>query len=559
VFNALYAAGGPSLNVTLRNVKLIREGKTIGELDFYDYLLRGEQKNNLRLQDQDVIFISPYQERVEIKGEVKRPLYYDLQESETLKSLLFFAGGTTGKAYTQRFKVFRKTGIDNRVFDVSMNHTDTMKLENGDLVMVDSVISRFENRVEIKGAVYRPGVFALDSGLTLKQLIKKSDGLRGDAFKNRVSIFRTREDLTMEVIPVDLQSLMSDPDHDILLQREDLVMIPSLFDLKEEYIVQNTGEIRKPGPYSFVAGSSVEDLILRAGGLLESASYAKLEIARRVKNNMANTSSNQVAQIFQFPISMDLKLTESVSKFILEPFDQVFIRRSPGYEVQEMVKIVGEVAFPGSYIIADKKEKISDLINRAGGLTQEAYVKGSRLVRKLPIDKKQRLEALKAIASHSRDSAKLDYSFLNDETTIGIYLDKILAHPGSTYDINLQKGDSIVIPKELQTVRLTGAVLFPVTVRYDQRYNFKSYINRAGGFAPEAKNSKTYIIYANGSIDRTRKLLFFNQFPRVEPGAEIVVPKKPEKKGLSAAETVGITSALATMALVIVEIITILK
>ncbi len=558
VFNALYAAGGPSMNGTLRNIKVVREGKKIAELDFYDYLLKGELKNNLILQDQDVVFISPYSDRVEIIGEVKRPAYYDLKETENLKNLLSFAGGTSGKAYTQRYKVLRKTGRDNKVFDIPSVLSDTMKLVNGDRVIVDSVIDRFENRVEIKGAVYRPGIFALDTGLTLKKLIEKADGLRGDAFTSRISIYRTRENLTMSVIPVDLGDLINDKNGDIPLKREDLVFIPSIFDLKEEYTVNIDGEIRKPGSYSFVSGGSVEDLILRAGGLLESASLARLEIARRIKNNLANNSSNKVAEIYQYPISSDLKLSDSASKFILQPFDQVFIRRSPGYEVQEMVNIAGEVAFPGTYIINDKEEKLSDLINRAGGLSKDAYVKGARLVRKLPVDKKQRLEALRAIASHSKDSVKIDYS-LNDETTIGIYLDKILSNPGSNYDLILQTGDSVIIPKELQTVRLSGAVLFPVTVRFDKVYSFKSYINRAGGFAPEAQYGKSYIIYANGSIDRTHKLLFFNLFPRVEPGAEIVVPKKPVKKGLSPAETVGITSAIATMALVIVEIITALK
>jgi len=455
-FNGLYAAGGPALNGSLRNVKVVREGKNIAELDFYDYLLKGEQKNNIRLQDQDVVFISPYANRVEIKGEIKRPAFYDLKNSESLKTLIAFAGGPTGKAYTQRFRVFRKTGRENKVFDIPVNLADTLKLSNGDEVVVDSVINRFENRIEIKGAIYRPGVFSLDSGLTLKQLIVKADGLRGDAFKNRISIYRTSDDLSMEVIPVDLLELMKNSSKDVVLQREDLVVVPSIFDLKEEYTVQITGEIGKPGIYSFVANSSVEDLIVRAGGLRESASLAKIEIARRVKNNLANTSSDQVAEIFQFPISKDLKISDLASKFILQPFDQVFVRLSPGYEIQKLIKIEGEVAFPGSYVITSKREKISDMIARAGGLTNEAYIKGARLVRKLPIDKKQRLEALQAISSYSHDShdsiriVKLAYV---DETTIGVDLEKILYQPGSSYDFLLQKDDSIYIPKELQTVR----------------------------------------------------------------------------------------------------------
>jgi protein involved in polysaccharide export with SLBB domain len=582
VFNALYAAGGPALNGSLRNVKLVREGKTIAEIDFYEFLLKGEQKDNVRLQDQDVIFVNPYNNRVEVKGEVKRPGLYDMKDNESLKDLIYFTGGYTDKAYWQRLVIVRKTGKERKVFDVDTQKADSFKMANGDQLVVDSILNRFENRVEIKGAVYRPGIFAGTDSMTLKCLIEKADGLRGDAFKNRATIFRTKDDLTMEVIPIDLNAFMADSTDDIALEREDLVVIPSIFDIKEEYFLKIDGEVGKPGLYPYVATSTVEDLILRSGGLLESASFARLEIARRIKNNMAENASNQIAEIFQFKISQDLKLSAEASKFMLQPFDQVFIRRAPGYETQAVIKVTGEVTFPGNYVLSKKNEKISDFIKRAGGLTPNAYIKGARLVRKLPVNREQRMEALYTLMKHSKapndsqdsrnaqgikdfkdlkefndykDSIKI-FLLTENEAVIGIDLNKVLSNPGSKYDINLQKGDSIIVPKELQTVRLNGGVLLPSTVRYDGSYSFRSYIARAGGFAPTAIKSKSYVINANGMVNRTHRIFLFKHFPRIDPGAEIYVPVRPERRGMSAGEAVSLVS---TLGLIIVTIINTVK
>lgn len=553
VFNALYAVGGPSINGTLRCVKLIRENKTVAEIDFYEYLLKGEQKDNLRLRDQDVIYIMPYNNRVDLKGQVKRQFMYDMKQGETLNDLVYFSGGYTPKAYSERMKIIRKTGKENKILDVIKIQADTFQLVNGDEVQVDSILNRFENRVEVKGAVYRPGIFAINDKLTLKQVITNADGLRGDAFKNRVSIYRTRENYTVEVIPVDLTQLFNSPT-DIELQREDLVVIPSIFDLKEEYFVEIEGEVRHPGQYLYVDQTSVEDLVMQSGGLLESASTARLEVARRVKNSAAETASNQIAEIYQFQISKDLKLTDAASKFVLQPFDKVFIRRSPGYEVQALVSIEGEVAFPGKYSIANKGERISDFIQRAGGLTSDAYPKGARLIRKLPIDEQMRKKALQKLKSQMRDSMKIEFEE-DEESAIGIMLDKILTQPKSKFDLLVEDGDVIKVPKLLQTVRLSGQVLSPVMVRYDDSFGFKGYVSRAGGFASDAKKGKSYVIYANGTIDRTHKVFFFNSFPKIEPGAEIVVPKKAERKGMSAGETVALGSAVSSLALIIVTII----
>ncbi|NJK97060.1 MAG: hypothetical protein HC905_20960 [Bacteroidales bacterium] len=369
---------------------------------------------------------------------------------------------------------------------------------------------------------------------------------------NRAVIYRTKEDYSLDVIPVDLNNLFQG-NNDIVLLREDLVVIPSIFDIREEYTVQIDGEIRNPGIYPFVNNTSIEDIIIQAGGLLESASYARLEIARRIRNNDATSSSNKIAEVFQFPISKNLVLNDSASRFILQPFDQVFIRRSPGYEVQSLVKVEGEVAFPGLYSISNKNERISDLIKRTGGLTEEAYPKGARLIRKLPVDARERQKALEAIKSQSKDSIKFIVE-MDSVSAIGINLDKIILQPKSKYDLILQEGDILRVPKELQVVRLSGSVLSPVLVRYDNT-NFRRYISSAGGFAPDAKKGKSYIIYANGTLDRTRKIFFFNNFPKVEPGAEIIVPRKPDKKGLSTGEILSIGTSTATMAATIVSII----
>lgn len=552
VFNALYAAGGPSLNGTLRDIRIIRGGITLDTLDLYNFLLKGEQKENIGLHDQDVIFIAPYVARAEVKGEVKRPMIYEIKRGETLTDLIKTTGGFTGKAYSSLVKLYRKNGKENQIVDVQKAYFDTLQIHNGDEVIVDSILNRFENLVEIKGAVYRPGQFSLQDKLSLKDLIKKADGLRGDAFLNRAVIYRTLEDYTMDVIPVDLKTLFNGG-NDVALQREDVVVIPSIFDIREEYTFEVSGEVRNPGVYPFVQNTSIEDVIIQAGGLLESASFARLEIARRIRNNIATTSSNKVAEVYQFPISQDLRLSDSASRFILQPFDQVFIRRSPGYEVQSLVKVEGEVAFPGSYSISNKNERISDLITRTGGLTEDAYPKGARLIRKLPIDTKERRKALQAIKMQSRDSANFVVE-LDSVSAIGINLDKILVQPKSKYDLFLQEGDILRVPKELQVVRLSGSVLSPVLVRYDNK-SFRRYISSAGGFAPDAKKSKSYIIYANGTMDRTWKVLFFNNYPKVEPGAEIIVPRKPDRKGMSTGEALSLATGLATLSYLLVTII----
>jgi protein involved in polysaccharide export with SLBB domain len=589
-FNALYLSGGPNINGSLRNIQIIRNNKVIDSIDVYDFLFKGDIQKNILLNDQDIIKIDPYSIRVKVSGEVKRPLIYEMKSNETLADLIRFSGGFSEKAYSSRLKVIRNNPREKEILDFASSDFASTPLQNGDSVVVEPILERFTNRVEIKGAVYRPGEYAIQDNLTLLQLIEKAEGLKGDAFLSRAVIYRTRENYTLETIPVDLALLMNGSFEDITLKREDIVNIPSIFDLQEEYYVQIDGEVRKPGQFPFMYNSTVEDIIMQAGGLLESASMARLEVARRVKDAEATTTTNKVAEIFYYQITKDLKLSEAGKKLVLEPFDRIFIRRSPGYEEQISAFIEGEVLFPGEYSISNKDERISDIINRAGGLTHEAYPKGASLIRVFRIGEKERAKAIQSgemlrrsfmIETNAPGNLQNDYNTANkllderkrvvldsmitaatlykDEQAIGIDLVKILAQPHSKFDILVQEGDRLIIPKQLQTVSLNGELLHPITARYDDRNKFRDYIRSAGGFTSTASRSKSYVIYANGSVDITRSALGIKNYPRLEPGAEIVVPKKEAVRKLSAGELVSLGSALTSMGLLVVTLLNTLK
>ncbi|HOT88714.1 MAG TPA: SLBB domain-containing protein [Bacteroidales bacterium] len=556
--NAIYVAGGPSENGCLRNFKIIRNNLVVAELDFYEFLLKGELPKNMRLQDEDIIFIPTYENRVEIKGAVKRNFLFDLKTSENLKDLIYYAGGFTDKAYNENIKISRKTGKQYKAFDVARTEQDTFKLKNGDVIEVDTVLQKFENRVRIEGAVNRPGEFAINNSLSLWELIEKAGGLREDAFKNRVIINRTQDDLSLKVIPVivtDSIKLKS-----ILLQKEDIVSVASIFDIQEEYVLNIEGEVKVPGKYPYAENTSIEDLIIKAGGFLESASLAKIEVSRRIKDNQSTSYNEKIAEIFQFQITQDLKVSDSASKFELMPFDNIYIRKSPGYTEQKMVQLEGEVLFPGFYSISSKSERISDIIARSGGITPEAYVKGTRLIRQISSSKQLQLKDIEKLKERVNDTLPIDDQTINKtETTISIDLEKILKKAGSKYDLFLEKGDVVKIPKEPQTVGLSGALLYPVVVRYMKGYGVRKYISSSGGFSDDAKPSKIYVVNINGSVKRTSRFLFIKNYPKVEPGAEIVVPQKTEKKGMSTTEAVGFGTAMSSLALIIITIVNALK
>lgn len=557
VFNAMYAAGGPSKNGSLRDVKVIRGDKIVAEVDFYEFLLKGQLSNKMHLQDQDVIFVSSYSNRVEIKGAVKRNKHFDVKASESLKDLIYFAGGFTGRAYTERIKIFRKTGKENRILDIMEYRFGDILLKNGDEVIIDSILERFENRVQISGAIMRPGVYAIDSIRTLKQLIGIADGLREDVFKSRISVFRLKEDLSRENIAIDLNQLLQS-NLDFPLQREDSVSIPSIYDLREDYSLRIEGEISKPGVYAYAENTKVEDLIIQAGGLLETASLAYVEVARRIKDDQALKSTNQLAKIIKFSISNNLGLSDSASKFILQPYDQVFIRRSPAYMPQLMVSINGEVNFPGKYSITTRTERISDLILRAGNITSEAYLKGASLIRKKSNDKILSDKAINNIASEKVELNNLSVANTKFDI-IGVNLEMILKDPGSPNDLFLQEGDSIRILKQSQTIKVSGSVYSPNVIPYHKGLKLKDYITNAGGYTRDAKQGHIYVVYANGSVKKTKKVLFLRNHPAIEPGAEIIVPTKIDKRRMTLAETIGISSAASSFALLLITIINSLK
>ena len=616
-FNALYMAGGPSVNGSFRDIQLIRNDEVVANIDIYRFLVDGEQVSNLRLEDQDIIRVGPFLNRVNITGEVKRQeTIYEMLDTESLQDLIRYAGGFTDKAYTHALKVRRNTSRARRIFDVQQNNFESFNLKAGDVVNVEPILERFENRVQISGAVFREGEFQLEDDLTVKKLIEKAEGLRGDAFMERATIYRTKADFTTEVIPFNLLDLLKNENKDIPLQREDLVKISSLHDLNEEYYVQIDGEIKNSGTFPYMSSMTIEDLIMEAGGMLESASNSHVEVVRRYKPENAEQFQSKIAEVFTFDISKNLSMEEADLGFTLKPFDMVLVRRSPGYEMQQAVKVEGEVMYPGLYGIEKKNERISDLLARTGGLTPEAYPRGATLIRRteyyeqktedefrrekinelkvrnellakqrsgrdLTEAEQARLARIENVTLQGADAQSLEEGFAdnsatelrkqrleelgerdaidaganNQQESIGINLEKILANPGSKHDLILQEGDVLNIPQELQTVRMRGEFLYPITTRYDDNFGFMHYVSNAGGFNDQAKKNKAYIIYANGSVDRTRNFLFFKFYPKVEPGAEIVVPRKPERQKLSPSAWVGISTGVATFGLIVTQII----
>lgn len=564
VFNALYSSGGPTENGSFRKIELIRGGRKIATLDIYDFLLNGQFQSNNRLQDQDVIRVPTYQTRVEVVGEVKRPGIFEMLPEEDLADLLRFSGDFTERAYRARVKVLKNTETERRIADVTSELFASYRPSSGDKYFVDRILDRFENRVTIEGAVFRPGQFELEEGLTVGQLIRRAEGLREDAFRNRAYITRLKSDLQTELISFDVAQVLSGEAPDVPLKREDVVVISSIFDLKEEYNVRVDGEVQRPGQFDFAEGMTLEDAILQAGGLKEGATSKRIEISRRIKNSDVLSESATTAKVFQVDVNEDLKA--ATASFVLQPFDIVVVRPSAGYSIQQQVKVQGEVLYPGIYTLVRKNERISDLLKRTGGFTAYAYTEGASLQRPgisakdaRDFEKRAELERLKQFQRlQKKTNDSLTVEVQDDETLrndyVGIDLKRILKKPGGKEDLFLQEGDILSIPRELQTVKVSGEVLSPVTVVYSRGKGFKSYISNAGGFADRAKRKRAYIIYANGAVESTGNFLFFRNYPSVKPGAEIFVPKKPEGRKMSAGEVVGITSGLASLAAIIVAL-----
>ncbi len=560
VFNALYSAGGPTVSGSFRRIEVVRGNSIAATFDLYDLLVNGDQSDNIRLQEQDIIRITPYQNRVEIEGEVKRPGIYEMKDGETLDDLLEFTGSFTGNAYTGRIKVIGNTDREKQITDIRKANFDEYNLNNGDHITVGKVLDRYSNLVEIEGAVFRPGQYQVTDTTSLYSLIQRADGLKGDAFMNRGIIYREKEDYTIEAISFSVRELMQNPEkHDIPLQRDDVVRISSIFDLREQYTVSISGPIQQPDTYKFVYGMTLEDLIFQAGGFEQSADPYRIEVARRVRNLDEQEESSQIADIFTFTVDENLELSPEDADFQLEPFDQVYIRRLPNYEEQSEVSIVGEVRYPGTYSISSKDERISDLIQRSGGFTSEAYLRGATLYRKREFTEQETQQNLANVEGLTQQQQQQQLQELQNQQTeeaqVGINLPEVIQDPGSNFDLLLEEGDSLFVPKQLETVTVKGGVFYPTTIRFEERNSFKDYITSSGGFTDLAKKKRAYVIYANGDVDRVKKFLFFKNYPNVEPGATIVVPEEPAAERLTPQERIGLYSAISSTAAVITSII----
>lgn len=555
VFHALYQAGGMNEIGTMRAVKVYRDNQLLATLDIYDYILNGAMKQDIRLMDDDVIVVGTYDCLVNIAGKVKRPMFYEMKRDESVGSLLEFAGGFAGDAYTKNVRLVRKSGRDYQIFNVDELDFSSFHLMDGDSLNVDSVIPKFSNMVEIKGAVFRPGMYQIGNRVTtVGELIQAAEGTMGDAFVNRAVLHRKREDLSLEVISINVKGILDGSVADILLHNEDVLMIPSITDIQEEKVVSIHGEVAFPGTYVYAANTTLEDLILQAGGLNEAASTARVDIARRIKRSGATTSNNETAETFTFSL-VDGFVVNGESAFALEPFDEIYVRRSPGYYEQQNVKIEGEILFPGTYALTKKNYRLSELITAAGGLTDEAYVRGARLERTMTPEEQVRMKAALRMSKLGNDSIDVDKLDLGSTYNVGIELDKALANPGSEIDVVLREGDRIVVPQYLNTVKINGEVMYPNTVSFIDGKKVKHYIEQSGGYTSNAKKSQAYIVYMNGTIARVKG----RGKNIVQPGCEIIVPAKPDRKGLSLPEIMSIGTSTASLATMIATIANLIK
>lgn len=560
VANALYVSGGPNENGSFRDIQVIRNGQPVTTFDLYDFLLKGDLANNIVLQDQDIVKVNPYKTRVELSGEVKRPAIFEAKSHESLQQIIDYAGGYTDIAFRDVITGFRVNNKEREVITIPAGQVNAFPVKSGDQFFVDSILNRFTNRVTITGAVFHPGNYALEPGMTLSDLIKKADGVKEVASLSRGYIRRMQSDYTPAIISFNLKEII-DGQRKLELHREDSVVIFSKFDLRTNYQITVSGEVNRPGIFNFADSTRLEDAILMAGGLTDAASLKHVEISRRIRNSDYRAEDSSRAIVHQFDINGDLSVSRE-GDFILQPFDEVTIRRAPAYSTQANVAIDGEVVYPGTYAINTRKERISDLMKRTGGLRPEAYPEGAVLMRKTFINTADstllanKLELFYNKLQDSSDIVQIQNAVKRKEQLLGINLEEILKKPGSKYDLLLEEGDVIRIPKKLQTVQLFGEVYFPKKVRFDKDYTFREYISGAGGFTGSALKRRSYIVYANGEVKNTKKVLFFNSYPSVKPGAEIYVPSRKERKGMKGQEIVALGSGIASVALIIVTLLT---
>jgi protein involved in polysaccharide export with SLBB domain len=557
-FNALYLSGGPNENGSFREIRLIRDGATVRTIDIYDFLINGDPSANAQLREGDILFVPNYKTRVEVAGEVKHPGIFEIKSSESLADLIHLAGGFSDKAYTYSLSLERFNDKEKEVRTILKADFGHFTLQNGDMVSAGSTLNRFSNRVSIHGAVFHPGNYELTPELKLSELIKKADGLKEDAFMNRGLITRLKDDNSLESLSFDVKKVLDGSAEDILLRKEDEVTIRSIFELREERTISITGEVLKPNTFPYQDNMTLSDLILKAGGFRDEADLSIVEVTRRLSYEQARNVTNKLNSIFQFPLSRELQLSAMDAAFVLQPFDEVIVRRAPGFRDQGNFYISGEVVYGGSYTIKNRNEHISDAIIRAGGLTPEAFAEGATLTRESKLsaaEKEKRLELMKkdtTMKNDTRFDQKTSFS-------VGIELRNILDHPGSSIDLLLEPGDVINIPSELQTVKVSGSVMNPIALTYEKQLTLKQYVNRAGGRDDKAKMSRTYVIYPNGTT-ATTSWFIFRKYPRIAPGTEIIVPKKAERKNNdNAMKWISMASGLSSISIALITLINLVK
>ena len=575
VFHALYMAGGTNELGTLRNIKIYRRNQLISVCDIYDYILNGKMTGNVRLNDGDVITVGPYDCIVDISGKVKRPMYYEMKKNESVGTLLKYAGGFTGDAYTKAVRVNRKTGREYAVFNVEEFDMNSFRIADGDSVSVDSILPRYRNTVEIKGAIFRPGMYQLGDGInSVRTLIQHAEGLTEDAFTNRAVMHRMKDDRTLKVIPIDIKGIMSGAVADIPLKENDVLFIPTKQAAMSERTITIQGEVQYPGIYKYADDETLEDLVLQAGGLKDNASTVKVDVARRVASPYATTTDSIIAHNYTFSLKEGFVI-DGEPGFVLQPFDEVYVRKNPSYSIQQNVFIEGEAQFPGTYTLSKRNARLTDLLKAAGGITDIAYIKGARLERQANEAEKARMEAaykmqqehiqqqLLQLAASSQNSnimqvgseatkSQLEKFQVPNSYPVGIELDKAINDPQSDANMVLRAGDRLILPRYTATVKINGAVMYPNVVSFQKGKGASYYINAAGGYAQNARKSGAYVIYMNGMVAKVKA------GTKIEPGCEIVVPNKITRK-MSMAETMSLGSGMASIAAMIATIANVIK
>ena len=550
VFHALYKAGGMSRMGSLRNIKVVRGGRTVATVDVYDYIINGRSHSDIRLQEGDVILASPYEALVLIKGKVKRPMYYEMKSSESIRTLIGFAGGFSNDAYRGSVTVDRNNSKERTVATVDDMNFGVFKVKDGDVVSVGEILDRYDNRIEVKGAVYRPGYYELGKDIqTVRDLIQRADGLLEYAFTNRAVLHRENDDKTLEVIALNVKAILDGTEPDVTLQKNDVLFIPSKYDLESKGTLEIRGEVYNPNIFPFAANTKLEDLIIMAGGLTESASTVRVDVTRRIIDKKGTKKQKEIAKTYTFGVKEGF-VVEGDPGFVLEPYDQVFVRRSPGYSEKINVTVAGEVEFEGDYALNVRNERLSDVIEKAGGLTEFAYIDGARLERQMtPEEYKQAQELMAMVKSNNQISGNdsIVVPTVSRTYSVGINLKEIMENPHSAIDPVLQEGDVIVVPQYMNTVSVSGSVRKPNSVVYDPKMKLKDYINEAGGYAERARKSGTFILYPNGHIKELGKKA---KAKDIVGGSKIIVPQKGRSQWNLATSLSTVTTSVSMLAVI---------